>query len=147
MSTPMSESSTDIALRLPNILERIAYLTLTLPSGQQHPGNGHADEPPNTFYGPPRGLTALLLVSRAWYDALSFGTCPRLYARLFCFKFDVSAARRRFSSRWRSTRCLAIEFKRRIETLRRLRIWQQPILQPLVNLEDLWVSYIMYVVW
>lgn len=91
-----------------------------------------------TFLGPPKGLCTLLSVSRPIYEALSFVNNSRFYARLFCFKFDYSAPLRRFSERWRTTHCLAIEFKKRTTALQRIRRRSD------FRTDDLWTCYLMY---
>lgn len=42
----------------------------------------------------PRSILALLLTSRALYDALSFPNCPQLYAKLFQSRLDFDPARK-----------------------------------------------------
>lgn len=107
-----------------DIWENIAYYTLT---------------GVDAFLGPPSGLSALCLISRYVYNAIHFDTNSRLYARLFRFKFDYVASCRRLSIRWRNTRCLALEFKKRIAALERIRNRQQ------LHVDDLWTCYLMYV--
>ncbi|KAG7444724.1 uncharacterized protein BT62DRAFT_933772 [Guyanagaster necrorhizus] len=90
-----------------------------------------------TFLGPPSGLTSILLTCRRINDALCFSNNPRLYARLFCFKFDIEAPRRRLPPRWLTSQCLAAEFHKRIMTLKRIRHCDE------YSLQDLWTCYLM----
>ncbi|PBL04335.1 hypothetical protein ARMGADRAFT_50007 [Armillaria gallica] len=90
-----------------------------------------------TFLGPPSGLTSLLLTCRWINDSLCFGNNTRLYARLFCFKFDIDAPRRRLPPRWLTSQCLAAEFQKRIVTLKRIRYCDE------YSLQDLWTCYLM----
>lgn len=91
----------------------------------------------DAFFGPPSGLSDLCLISRHVYNAIRFDNNSRLYARLFRFKFDYAAPCRRLSIRWRNTRCLALEFKKRVATLKRVRCRQE------LEKDDLWTCYLM----
>lgn len=62
----------------PQVLEHIAFYAST-----------------THFLGPPSSLPSLLLCNHAIYDALNVETNPHLYARIYLFKFDSSAAIRR----------------------------------------------------
>ncbi|KAJ7590229.1 hypothetical protein C8J56DRAFT_937145 [Mycena floridula] len=105
-----------------DLWESIAYYALTGESA---------------FFGPPAGLSAICLISRSVYGAIRFDTNSRLYARLFCFKFDYAAPSRRLSHKWRNTRGLAQEFKKRVITLKRIRKREE------LNVDDLWTCYLM----
>lgn len=83
------------------------------------------------------GLTNLCLISPQVYNSIRFDKNSRLYARLFRFKFDYAAPTRRLSIRWRNTRCLALEFKKRMETLERIRRRED------LEVDDLWTCYLM----
>ncbi|KAK2462955.1 hypothetical protein APHAL10511_005007 [Amanita phalloides] len=86
--------------------------------------------------GPPSGLLSLLLVSHHIYASTCVRNNARLYARLFRFKFDCSALRRRLTDRWMTDRCLASELVKRFTAMRRLR-------DQVFNFDDLWTCYLM----
>jgi hypothetical protein len=95
----------------------------------------------STFLGPPSGLCSLSLVCRHVHDAISIDNNSRLFARIFRFKFDCTAPRRRFSERWLTSRCLASELVKRFTALGRIR--QRSSLRH----DDLWTCYLMYVIY
>lgn len=92
----------------------------------------------DTFLGPPYTLGALALVSRKISASISVANNTGLYARLFRFKFDDAAPTRRLSARWMTTRCLAKEFVKRFQALRRIKDCQY-------HPDDLWTVYLMFV--
>ncbi|KAF9500079.1 hypothetical protein BDN71DRAFT_1486769 [Pleurotus eryngii] len=86
--------------------------------------------------GPPSELGILCLVSRRLDSVLGFKNNAHVYASTFNLKFDRSALLRRFSERWRTTRCLTSELKKRFIALKRIRSMQY-------NRDDLWTAYLM----
>lgn len=91
----------------------------------------------DNFFGPPSGICSLCFISREIYNYLCFDNNSRLYARLFRFKYDFAAVRRRLSPRWTNTRSLALELKKRVCTLERIRQRHQ------LDTDDLWTCYLM----
>jgi hypothetical protein len=105
--------------------------------------------------GPPVGLVSLLRLSRSIHALLDFKRNPDFYARLFRFKFNMSAAIRRFKySRVETDRQrlqssnLAMELKRRFKGMKRMRraARAQSIVKTCSDEEcrdDLWMAYLM----
>ncbi|RDB25822.1 hypothetical protein Hypma_006293 [Hypsizygus marmoreus] len=91
----------------------------------------------DTFLGPPSVIHALSLVSRHVYNVTSVRNNSRLYARIFCFKFDYAAPARRLTERWLTSRCLAKELIARFTALGRIRRKHD------IRIEDLWISYLL----
>lgn len=114
-------------------------MTLSLPVELWEYIGYHALAYEENFLGSLIGLTSLLLINKRLHSALSFPSCPRLYARLFCFKFDHTAPVRRLSSRWLTAPCLAAELRKRLLVLKRLREHER------LENDDLWTCYMMYV--
>ncbi|KDR78686.1 hypothetical protein GALMADRAFT_244185 [Galerina marginata CBS 339.88] len=90
----------------------------------------------DTFLGPPSMICSLALLSRLVYAQISFKNNPRLYARIFRFKFDASAPARRLSERWRTTKCLASELIKRCRAMKRIKTKD-------LNVDDVWTAYLM----
>jgi hypothetical protein len=96
-----------------------------------------------SFLGPPTDLPSLSLVARAIYHGLlRFETHSIVYARLFLFKFDSVAVMRRLGCAWTDSRCLAIEFRKRIEVMKRFKHGHRQTLEE-IHHEDLWTAYLM----
>ncbi|KAF4571077.1 hypothetical protein EYR36_001653 [Pleurotus pulmonarius] len=112
-------STSKFELAAPEIIEHIALYAV-------------ASKP----LGPPSELTVLCLVSRRLNSVLRFKNNAHVYASTFNLKFDRSALLRRFSERWRTTRCLTSELKKRFIALKRIRSRQY-------NRDDLWTAYLM----
>ena len=72
------------------------------------------------FLGPPAALVPLLLTNRELNSRLSLRSNSYLYGRIFCEKYDISAARKRFGDRLTSEK-LADELRRRSVVLKRLK--------------------------
>ena len=72
------------------------------------------------FLGPPTALVPLLLTNRELNSRLSLGSNSYLYGRIFCLKYDISAAQTRFGDRLTSAK-LADELRRRSIVLKRLK--------------------------
>jgi hypothetical protein len=123
ITMPLPLSSAFYALTIDE-WERIAFYTVA----SKH-----------TFLGPPSSLCTLSLVCRHVHDAVSINKNSRLFAEIFRFKFDYRAPVRRFSERWLTTRCLAIELVKRFTALGRIR--QRSSLRH----DDLWTCYLMCV--
>lgn len=92
----------------------------------------------SSTFEPPHNFLNLLLTNRRIYNSLSISTCPEVYARLFCSKFDTTALLRRFPSL--TTSCFASELVQRCRALRRIRrcCISEPDIQA-----DLWTLYLM----
>ncbi|KAF5341371.1 hypothetical protein D9758_012282 [Tetrapyrgos nigripes] len=90
-----------------------------------------------TFLGPPSAISSLLLTCRWLYQSLNFRSNPGFYARVFRFKFDYDAPLRRLGMEWLTTRCLAVELKKRMEVLKRVRRREE------YSSQDLWTCYLM----
>ena len=100
----MAQSLSPLELLAPEILERIALSA--------------AEE---QLVGPPSILLPLLVTSKTINFALSPKKNNNLYAKIFAFKFDTAAASRRLSSRWLTSRSIALELRHRFEALSRVR--------------------------
>jgi hypothetical protein len=96
----------------------------------------------DSFFGPLNDLVPLLLSSRVIFNTVSFENNAPLYAELFLFKFDYEAPRRRFSERWRTSKCLASELKKRLSLLKRIR-HRTTLPDSSDFVDDLWTAYIM----
>ncbi|KAF9223345.1 hypothetical protein BS17DRAFT_796036 [Gyrodon lividus] len=92
------------------------------------------------FLGPPVHLVSLLLTCRAVYHHLSIANNSRLYADIFCFKFDCAAVERRLSAKWTSAPCLAQELCSRFIALKHMRRGE-PSLRS--DRDALWKAYLM----
>ncbi|KAJ3516509.1 hypothetical protein NLJ89_g1083 [Agrocybe chaxingu] len=90
----------------------------------------------SSFLGPPSAISSLALLSRRVHEAVSQKSNPHLYAKIFRYKFDVSAATRRFSERWLTSRCLTSELVKRSKALKRIKAGQ-------FDVKDLWTAYLM----
>jgi hypothetical protein len=106
----------------PEIIGRIAFYVVSSES---------------SFLGPPSDLCALNLVSHTINDAIAFANNTYLYALIFRFKFDYAAPVRRLTEGWLTTRCLAIELKKRFTALKRIRCKEE------YYQDDLWTAYLM----
>ncbi|THH28764.1 hypothetical protein EUX98_g5427 [Antrodiella citrinella] len=71
--------------------------------------------------GPPSGLIPLISANRKMASLLSPSANPHLYARIFAYKFDTGAARRRLTRADVSTTGLCAELQRRCILLKRIR--------------------------
>jgi hypothetical protein len=100
------------------------------------------------FLGPPAALLAFLCVSKRINTVISRENNPRLYARIFARKFDVTAPRRRLDDI--NTHDLADELVRRCLVLQHIRRNAYP--RPLTPgdpddgdlREHMWTAYIMF---
>ncbi|CAA7267463.1 unnamed protein product [Cyclocybe aegerita] len=90
----------------------------------------------SSFLGPPSAISTLALLSRRVHEAVSKKSNPHLYAKIFRCKFDASAATRRFSERWLTSRCLTSELVKRFKALKRIKAGQ-------FDVKDLWTAYMM----
>ncbi|KAG2130360.1 hypothetical protein DEU56DRAFT_954776 [Suillus clintonianus] len=106
-----------------DVLSQIAFFTVA-----SAPFNG---------LGP---ILHLLLSSRSIHDALSFKSCPQLYARVFRSRFDLVAHHRRSKLASPTTTNLALELQRRCAVLQRIR--RRHIADHGI-LPDLWTIYLM----
>jgi hypothetical protein len=100
------------------------------------------------FLGPPSGIFPLLVLNRAFHNALSLSTNPFLYARIFAHKYDVGPALRRMGSDALTAAAMAEELQRRSVALKRFRHhhdWRDSNRAgagaPVTDL--LWVAYLM----
>ncbi|PPR05093.1 hypothetical protein CVT24_010080 [Panaeolus cyanescens] len=89
----------------PEVLEHIAYFTAT-----------------ESFLGPPATLVPLLTANRRINATLSITHNHHLYARIFAYKFDTSAANSRLGSDQLTSWALAEELRHRFIVLNRLRL-------------------------
>ncbi|KII89697.1 hypothetical protein PLICRDRAFT_39834 [Plicaturopsis crispa FD-325 SS-3] len=94
----------------------------------------------DSFHGPPSGLVPLLCTSKALYNMLSFDKNPHLYREIFLYKFDIGAPSRRFSRRWLTSTCLAVELRKRFCAIKRIR---HLVVDTDLHLSDLWTAYLM----
>lgn len=92
------------------------------------------------FLGPTPDLLALISTSRKLYGALAFTANKDLWAKIFRFKFDTAAAKRRLSDRWATSPCLAEEGRKRFAAMKRIR---HGVVAEQHQLSDLWTAYIM----
>jgi hypothetical protein len=102
-----------------------------------------------TDVGPPSDLLPLLLCCRSTYHALSLDTHPHLCARIFKYKFDLSAAVRRLGQQIATPEVLSKELRKRFVYLRRIRTRTDSQLctpdtsnSPMIG-ELLWLAYLM----
>lgn len=102
-----------------------------------------------TDVGPPSDLLPLLLCCRSTYHALSLDTHPHLCARIFRYKFDLSAAVRRLGQQIATPEVLSKELRKRFVYLRRIRTRTDSQLctpdtsnSPMIG-ELLWLAYLM----
>ncbi|KAF9238529.1 hypothetical protein BU15DRAFT_88368 [Melanogaster broomeanus] len=92
------------------------------------------------FLGPPVNLRSFLLTCRAVYNHLSINNNSRLYADIFCHKFDCAAVERRLSAKWTSAPCLAQELCSRFTALKHIRNGKPSLPS---DRDALWKAYLM----
>ncbi|KAG2078451.1 hypothetical protein BDR04DRAFT_1041411 [Suillus decipiens] len=102
-----------------------------------------------TVVGPPSDLLPLLLSCRSIYRALSLDTNFHLCARIFQYKFDLSAAVRRLGQQIATPDVLSKELHKRFVYLKRIRartdsrVCAPDTSNPLIISELLWLAYLM----
>jgi len=103
-----------------------------------------------SFLGPPTDILTFLLLSKTIWKKLSSKNNSHLYARIFTFKFDVSAPVRRLGHVCSLSMNLAEELIRRYRGLRRIKgdLYSRSYENsgPGGNLlkADLWMAYLMF---
>ncbi|KLO17249.1 hypothetical protein SCHPADRAFT_179228 [Schizopora paradoxa] len=125
MDVPTSQRLSRLECLAPELLSKIA-LFVALVNGNQ--------------LGPPSCILPLTLTSRSLHRSISLSNNAHLLSDLFRTHFDEAAFARRARMKI-STTALASEYRKRCETLRRIRA--EDVSQTTV-IEDLWTAFLMF---